>query len=127
LFNAGPFKLFSFGPSSNINTGIGKMSHQSSSSYSAFIRNLFKASSGQIVFDKIIKITNNKFSGHVYDLQSVDNYILSNGIVSSNCRCTTYYKLKGYEKDYAPDWKYATWKANFSEWKKKAPAIKPAT
>jgi SPP1 gp7 family putative phage head morphogenesis protein len=41
-----------------------------------------------------------------------------------NCRCTTYYKLKGYEKDYAPDWKYATWKANFSEWKKKAPVIK---
>ncbi len=37
---------------------------------------------------------------------------------SINCRCTTYYKLKGYEQDYAPDWTYKEWKAEFGDWKK---------
>lgn len=37
------------------------------------------------------------------------------------CRCSTYYKLKGYEQDYAPDWNYKQWKAEFGDWKKLPP------
>jgi SPP1 gp7 family putative phage head morphogenesis protein len=45
------------------------------------------------------------------------------GIASMDiaCRCSTYYKLAG--EDYAPDWKYETWKANLEEWKKESPRM----
>jgi SPP1 gp7 family putative phage head morphogenesis protein len=40
---------------------------------------------------------------------------------SINCRCSTYFKLSGF--DYSPDWKYKTWKNEFGEWKKQSPVI----
>jgi SPP1 gp7 family putative phage head morphogenesis protein len=51
------------------------------------------------------------------------------GVASEDiqCRCTTYYKLKGYEKDYAPDWQYETWKKRYGFLKEKSPLVSHAT
>jgi len=38
-----------------------------------------------------------------------------------NCRCTTYYKLKGFEQDYTPDWTYKEWKREYDAWKQLSP------
>lgn len=40
---------------------------------------------------------------------------------SVNCRCSTYYKLKGFEQDYTPDWTYSQWKTQYDEWKQLPP------
>lgn len=88
LFDFGPFKFFSVGPSSGLYTGLCKQSKYNPSAYSKFNTKLFDALTGIIQFDEIIDIVYHDFSGHVYDLQSLDGYIMSNGIMSSNCRCS---------------------------------------
>jgi hypothetical protein len=45
--------------------------------------------SEQIAFDKIIGVRKFNFRGHVYDLQTFATVYLANGVVSSNCQCTT--------------------------------------
>lgn len=84
----GPFKALGVGPAAKWNPGFNKPGPENCSCDSGFIGQLFEASSGKITSDEIVEIIDRDFSGHVYDLQSVDHYILSNGIVSSNCRCT---------------------------------------
>ena len=51
-----------------------------------FSSELEQASAGQVSQDKIVKINRVAYTGHVYDLQSMTGWILSNGIVTSNCR-----------------------------------------
>ena len=41
----------------------------------------------QITLDKIIKVRDFYFSGHVYDLQSLDRLYIANHIVVKNCTC----------------------------------------
>lgn len=40
------------------------------------------------------------------------------------CRCATYYKLKGFEEDYSPDWSYKEWKQEYGEWVKESPRVR---
>lgn len=38
-------------------------------------------------FDRVIKSTNGNFSGHVYNLETINNWFTVDGIVYHNCRC----------------------------------------
>jgi hypothetical protein len=40
-----------------------------------------------VASDKVVKIRNFNFSGHVYDLQSIEGLYIANSIVVKNCRC----------------------------------------
>lgn len=88
LFDFGPFKAFGIGTPAQWDAGFNEMAHQSNPNDPGFLGKLVKACSGQVSTDEIIDIVDDEFTGHVYDLQSVDNYIMCNGIVSKNCRCT---------------------------------------
>lgn len=88
LFDFGPFKTLGIGAAANWYTGMGEASKQEGATISGFLRELFKRATGQIMLDEIVEIRDDNFNGHVYNLQSIDDYIISNGIVSSNCRCT---------------------------------------
>jgi hypothetical protein len=46
------------------------------------------ACSSEIVTDQIISIRREPFSGHVYNLDSVGGYYISNSILAHNCRCS---------------------------------------
>lgn len=48
---------------------------------------LFSCHSTQIKFDSIVSIEITNFSGHVYNLETKDNYYIANGVVTHNCRC----------------------------------------
>lgn len=48
-----------------------------------------------ITLDRIVRIERSDFSGHVYDLESVSGWNIANDIVTSNCRCTLLYDVKG--------------------------------
>lgn len=47
------------------------------------------AFSGFVTFDDIIFVTNKYYSGHVYDASSLSTLYIANGIITSNCRCST--------------------------------------
>ncbi len=42
----------------------------------------------EILIDDVVRIQIVPWSGHVYDLQSPNGWIVANGLVSSNCRCS---------------------------------------
>ena len=42
---------------------------------------------GQVALDRIVKVRDFEFSGHVYDLQSLTGWMVADRTVSSNCRC----------------------------------------
>jgi len=75
-------------PSLLVDSGLSEPLKQDLFRIPGFLGKLANASSGLISMDEIIEIRDEDFSGHVYDLQSIDGYIMCNGIVSSNCRCT---------------------------------------
>jgi hypothetical protein len=45
--------------------------------------------SGLVSFDKVVDIRSVFYTGHVYDLQEVSGLMVANGIMASNCRCST--------------------------------------
>lgn len=45
--------------------------------------------SGNVSFDKIVSISQDYFSGHVYNLQTGSGIYSANGIITHNCRCWT--------------------------------------
>jgi HK97 family phage portal protein len=57
---------------------------------SRFLSQLVAASAGEIAPDEIIAVRELEFRGHVYDLQSPHGWMIAQGIVSSNCRCTMF-------------------------------------
>jgi hypothetical protein len=42
---------------------------------------------------QIIEIGRNKFSGHVYNLQTETDIYIADGIITHNCRCDVRYEL----------------------------------
>ena len=83
-----PLQALGFGPASHLNTLVQKPSGEDASAYTRFVGELFERGAGKVVRDKLVKVRNFEFSGHVYDLQSVSGWLVANGIVASNCRCT---------------------------------------
>lgn len=49
---------------------------------------------GAIAPDRIVKLVNRAFSGHVYNLESEQGYYFASGIVTHNCRCSPLPVLK---------------------------------
>lgn len=76
------------------------------------------AFSGFVTFDDIIFVTNKYYSGHVYDASSLSTLYIANGIITSNCRCSTaaYMDDKSYN-----EWLdgYKDHGLSFADWKKK--------
>ncbi|WP_173005791.1 minor capsid protein [Faecalicatena contorta] len=50
--------------------------------------NLISAFAGVITFDDVVFVSNKFYSGHVYDASSLSTLYISNGIITSNCRCS---------------------------------------
>jgi HK97 family phage portal protein len=87
--DGGPFEEFRIGPAAKIDARLAKRAGQDISSDSALVRQLLHGHSGAIALDQVTKVRQFDFSGHVYDLQSTGGWIVADGIVTSNCRCTT--------------------------------------
>ena len=55
---------------------------------SGFARKIIEAHAGIVALDEVVEVREFKFSGHVYDLQSDTGWIMAQGIISKQCRCT---------------------------------------
>ena len=54
---------------------------------------------GLVCLDQVTRVLRYPFSGHVYDLQSTTGWIVSQSIVSSNCRCTVALEFDAVEDE----------------------------
>lgn len=71
------------------NAASGKTPFDGTSSYTVGISDLVAAFPGVVSFDDIVFVSNKFYSGHVYDASSLSTLYICNGILSSNCRCST--------------------------------------
>lgn len=97
LAHARPFDRFGLAPSSHWNTSIAEALLQGAAGDAAFARQLVERSAGSVVFDKLVNIRKFDFSGHVFDLETQQGWMMADGIAASNCRC----RFKTLPKDYA--------------------------
>jgi SPP1 gp7 family putative phage head morphogenesis protein len=88
LFSQRPLEPLRFGPAADWNVTALEERRYDGAADPEFIGKLKDACAGKVTADKIVSIRKYEFSGHVYDLQSVTGWILSNCIVTSNCRCS---------------------------------------
>ena len=58
-------------------------------SYSDLAASILNCDAGQVKFDKLVEKVLSSFSGHVYNLETVDGFYYANGIVTHNCRSST--------------------------------------
>lgn len=82
-----PLKVLRVGLASSLDVSRYKRATYHISGYTEFLGELVLAFPGQVFLDDVIGVRTFKYSGHVYDLQSVVGYFNSNNIISRNCRC----------------------------------------
>lgn len=87
FFNGQPLQPLRLGPAANWDVTRSEKSHQMSSTDPAFLRDLIERSAGEITLDVVSEVRSFTYEGHVYDLQSLTGWYLSQGITVSNCRC----------------------------------------
>lgn len=74
---------------------------ESTAANPGFYRKLIQGLSGVVSPDQVVNVRNFEWRGHVYDLQTLDGWLYSNGIVVHNCRCWVKYAAEITELDYA--------------------------
>ena len=68
-----------------------KMRNKSAIIDSKLNSDIFSGTSINYLFDSVISVKSNSFSGHVYNLETISNDYITQTATVSNCRCTTEY------------------------------------
>ena len=89
LFDSLPLDRFGLALSSQDDAMFRELSTNGFSSELGLFRYLVDTHSSQVFIDPVVDIRKFDFSGHVYDFQSSEGILSSDGIISHNCRCTT--------------------------------------
>ena len=84
-----PLQSLRVGASAQLDSGFLEAPHERDSYVSRFAGELIQRNAGAITLDELVEVRNFQWSGQVYDLQSVTGFLVANGIIASNCRCTT--------------------------------------
>lgn len=89
LLQSRPLQVLRLGPAADIDACLAERAGHDPASDSALIGQLLHGHAGQVSLDEVIEVRQFEFAGHVYDLQAEGGWIVAQGIVTSNCRCTT--------------------------------------
>jgi hypothetical protein len=76
-----------FTRSTGLDSSVGEHSIDGPTADSEGFCERIHALSSQIFTDQIVDVRRYPFSGHVYNLETVDGYYISNGILTHNCSC----------------------------------------
>jgi len=82
-----PLHGLSIGSAAQSNVRTAEVRGETSAADAEFSGKLRHAHAGQVAFDRVAEIRHFDFSGHVYDFQTRNGWIVAGGIVTSNCRC----------------------------------------
>lgn len=66
----------------------GPLSVQTRAAYADRGQDLFFRLAGQVELDRVVDLRRVEWSGHVYNLTSVEGWFSANGLIVSNCDCT---------------------------------------
>lgn len=94
FFNHNPFNKFGVRASTNTDFVLSKDFIDGSTRNSILDPTLFAGNSRNVVLDKVIDCRLFQYSGHVYDLQSLNGWIIADGVFTSNCRCQEIRRVK---------------------------------
>jgi hypothetical protein len=90
-----PLDKFSFGSTPRLNPMLNKVTLDNITPDTYNASKFLDRFASQVSFDKVVKIRNFNFSGHVYDLQCDDyGLYITNGIITHNCRCWVSHEAK---------------------------------
>lgn len=84
----GPLQPLCIGAASQIHASVSQDARQWSSADPAFLRQLQEACPVEIIADEVVHVRHFNFSGHVFDLETEGGWIVSENIITSNCRCS---------------------------------------
>lgn len=84
-----PLEPLRLGAPADWHAPLAEPSKQDDALVPAFIRQLLEAGAGAIARDEIVEVRDFQAATHLYDLQSVDGWMIAQGIVCSNCRCVS--------------------------------------
>jgi SPP1 gp7 family putative phage head morphogenesis protein len=84
---SGGGKFCSIGSASNVNSPLDQSLSDGAARGTDLLSKLQQGYPGLVSLDKVIDVKIEFFSGHVFDLQSPNGWIVADGIVASNCRC----------------------------------------
>lgn len=84
-----PLQPLRVGTPSEIDASFFESGAETSASNPGLVAELFEGGSSLISLDQIVQVRDGQFCGHVFDLQSTTGWMVANGIITSNCRCTT--------------------------------------
>jgi hypothetical protein len=102
-----PFKKFRFSSVASLDIISDKDSFDDLTTNPKLNSNFILGNTGVIQLDKVINIRRFKYSDHVYNLQTKDNYYLVNDpnirkgndnskyIIAHNCHCSKLFNIKG--------------------------------
>ena len=88
LLEADPVGALSLGPAAEWDTGFFQNPPDGIRSDTEFTRDLVSASTGLVALDDVVRVRELDWRGHVYDLQSTGGWLMADGIISRNCRCS---------------------------------------
>jgi len=83
-----PLDEFSFGSASHLDAAFPEAIKEDVAAVAGLVADLLERLPGLVLLDEVVEVRNRNFTGHVYDLQSVNGLIITEGIGISNCRCT---------------------------------------
>ena len=85
-----PLEPFRFGTATGNNASLAEKAANDRARKAILVGQFLLRHAADITLDNVIGVRDFQFRGHVYDLQSeIYGLYTSNGIVSSNCRCST--------------------------------------
>lgn len=81
-------KFVRIGVASNLDASTDQSIHEAAARGVKLLGKLQERYPGEVAFDQVVSVDIRPYSGHVYDLQSPNGWIVSQGIFASNCRCS---------------------------------------
>lgn len=84
----GPFRPLRVGLASGLDVVKPEYAIDERPTHAEFVRELVGRSAGLVELDEIVNLSVGEFTGHVFDLQTATGWMLADGIVISNCRCS---------------------------------------
>lgn len=94
-----PLESFGLGLSAGGYTSFQQPPAKSPAVDASLFRESILTLTGKITLQKIVKIGNDYFSGHVYNLQTDSGLYVADGIITHNCRCWVNHELPEVEVD----------------------------
>lgn len=73
---------------SSINSSISQQTVEKAITDTILFKQLSDRGAGEIFIDDVISIRNFTFSGHVFDFETDQGWMIADGIIVSNCRCS---------------------------------------